>query len=86
MFMLSRGANRDLGVRFTNRKKFIKEVVKQIDELETAGCYTVVSITTEPEGSYEQEYKKIYRRKSIMDRGNEIKRDIQMLKNIFGWG
>ena len=85
-YLISRGSNGDLAIRFNQRKKFIKEIIKQIDEAETGGMYVVVSIATEPEHNYEQEYKKIYRKKSLKDRGNDIKKEINLLKALLGWG
>lgn len=86
MFMLSRGASGDIGVRFENKKKFLKEISRQIDEAEATGSYVVVSVTRELQSQYEQEYKKIYRRKSIKDKGAEIKKEVQLLKALLGWG
>ena len=86
MFMLSRGVSGDIGVRFENKKKFLKEISRQIDEAEATGSYVVVSVTRELQSQYEQEYKKIYRRKSIKDKGAEIKKEVQLLKALLGWG
>ena len=84
-FMLSHGSG-DLAVRFNKRKKFIKEVHQMIREAEALGCHVVVQVTTEPESNYEQEYKRIYRRKTLKDRGADIKKEISILKALFGWG
>ena len=83
---MSHGTSGDLAVRFDKRKKFVKELVDRIDEAEANGCYVVVSVTTEPESTYEQEYKKIYRRKTLKDRSNDIKKEIGLLKALLGWG
>lgn len=85
-YLMSRGADGDLAIRFDKRKKFLKEIDKKIDETESAGCHVVVSISVEPENCYEQEYKRIYRKKSIKDRGNDIKKEIKLLKTLMGWG
>ena len=85
-YLISRGASGDLAIRFNKRKKFLKEVKDLIDQSEATGCYVVVSVTTEPESNYEQEYKKMYRHKTLKDRGNDIKKEISLLKALLGWG
>lgn len=85
-FMLSRGSDGDLAIRFNNRKKFIKEICRQMDEADVSGCHVVVSITSEPEKNYEQEYKKIYRRKTIKDKAKDITKEVNLLKSLLGWG
>ena len=85
-YLMKRGTNGDLAIRFNNRKKFLKEVIKPIDEAESSGSYVTVAIETEPERDYEQEYKKIYRKKSIKDKGADLKKEIGLLKALMGWG
>lgn len=85
-YLLSRGTGSDLAIRFNKRKAFVKAILKQIDEAEVDGSYVVVSIHTEPERCYEQEYKKVYRKKNIAEKGHDIKESVALLKAILGWG
>lgn len=83
-YLLMKGSGTDIAVRFDKEKRFYKALAKEIENAEMDGCHVIVTVRAEPERDFVQEYKKIYRRKSIKDHSDDIKKGINFVKTLLG--